>query len=79
MAVKKRVSLTSQCCICYLRTRAAADAIKFTVDQQDLEKRRASKAGSGKSAEPKLKQEEELVKALACSLDNKDECLACGS
>ena len=28
----------------YLRTRAAADAIKFTVDQQALAKNRAAKA-----------------------------------
>ena len=28
----------------YLRTRAAADAIKFTVDQQALEKKKAERA-----------------------------------
>ena len=30
----------------YLRTRAAADAIKFTVDQQAVAKNRAARAGS---------------------------------
>lgn len=35
----------------YLRTRAAADAIKFTVDQQALAKNRASRANSAASAE----------------------------
>ena len=37
----------------YLRTRAAADAIKFTVDQQALAKKRAERAaktGAGSSA-----------------------------
>ncbi|CEN34685.1 ribonucleoside-diphosphate reductase subunit alpha [Capnocytophaga cynodegmi] len=41
----------------YLRTKAAVDAIKFTVDTQML---------SGQSQ-------------AACSLDNPEECLACGS
>lgn len=41
----------------YLRTKAAVDAIKFTVDTQIL---------SGQSQ-------------VACSLDNPEECLACGS
>ncbi|WP_394264949.1 ribonucleoside-diphosphate reductase subunit alpha [Bergeyella zoohelcum] len=43
--------------IYYLRTKAAVDAIKFTVDTQLL---------SGQSQ-------------VACSLDNPEECLACGS
>lgn len=49
------------------------------MDQQDLEKRRASKVESKKSGNPELKKEEDLVQALACSLDNKDDCIACGS
>lgn len=35
----------------YLRTRAAADAIKFTVDQQALAKNRASRANVAAAAE----------------------------
>lgn len=92
----------------YLRTRAAADAIKFTVDQQALARRKAAKAsasskdGSGAStpasggggAAP-LKdanggakkaasaetdeQREARLAAMMCSLENKDECLMCGS
>jgi ribonucleoside-diphosphate reductase alpha subunit len=55
----------------YLRTKAAADAIKFTIGKEAREK-------------PKTAielQEEELLKAsdMACSLDNPDECEACGS
>eukprot|EP00850_Spirogloea_muscicola_P011702 SM000073S21478 [mRNA] locus=s73:633552:638247:+ [translate_table: standard] len=54
----------------YLRSRAAADAIQFTVD-----------AAAAKGAD-KVRAEVELETnrvQLACSLDNKDECLACGS
>lgn len=47
----------------YLRTKAAADAIKFTVDQSKL----------------KEKTEEEKEADMLCSLDNPEECIACGS
>jgi len=55
----------------YLRTKAAADAIKFTVEKEAREK-------------PKTAAElrdEELLKAsdMACSIDNPDDCEACGS
>jgi len=50
----------------YLRTRAAADAIKFTVDQTALKSKNAAKQ----------KQQEA---AMVCSLENKDECLMCGA
>ncbi|KAI7835392.1 hypothetical protein COHA_010702 [Chlorella ohadii] len=75
----------------YLRTRAAADAIKFTVDQQALQRRkseRLSKAGSNvelKENKPKLtaaQLDEEMARerqmaAMVCSLENKDACLMC--
>lgn len=102
----------------YLRTRAAADAIKFTVDQQALAKTKAAKAAAAKggagggagaggvvavsassgsdSAGPSAKdgakaaaeeakpEEDDAVRearlaAMVCSLENKDECLMCGS
>jgi ribonucleoside-diphosphate reductase alpha chain len=58
----------------YLRTKAAADAIKFTVEAQDV------------SAEI-LGNEDELISErttliaseVSCSLDNPDACEACGS
>ena len=55
----------------YLRTKAAADAIKFTLEKEAREK-------------PKTAQElqqEDMQKAadMACSLDNPDACEACGS
>ncbi|XP_039791786.1 ribonucleoside-diphosphate reductase large subunit-like isoform X2 [Panicum virgatum] len=53
-----------------LRTRAAADAIKFTVDTTLLKDKQQT-------------SEEEDVQAkmaqVVCSLNNRDECLACGS
>jgi ribonucleoside-diphosphate reductase alpha chain len=48
----------------YLRTKAAADAIKFTVQKQAAE-----------TLEPVYDQ----AAAMACSLDNPDACEACGS
>ena len=48
----------------YLRTRPAAQAIQFTVDQEALK---------DKSPE-EIRQEED---ALACSLQNKEACLMC--
>lgn len=48
----------------YLRTKAAADAIKFTVDVAALNR-------------PQIQESQQAE--IACSLDNKDECLACGS
>jgi ribonucleoside-diphosphate reductase alpha chain len=48
----------------YLRTKAAADAIKFTVDVAALNR-------------PQMEAQQQSE--IACSLDNRDECLACGS
>jgi len=48
----------------YLRTKAAADAIKFTVDVAALNR-------------PQVQEQQQSE--IACSLDNRDECLACGS
>jgi len=53
----------------YLRTQAAADAIKFTVDTQSLK----NKAGK------ELAAEEQKIAAMVCSLQNKDDCLMCGA
>jgi ribonucleoside-diphosphate reductase alpha chain len=53
----------------YLRTRAAADAIKFTVDKGNL--------SEPKPAAVKTKEEEQ--KAMICAIDNPDDCEMCGS
>lgn len=51
----------------YLRTKAAADAIKFTVEKQ-----------AEVALEPIVTEEDKLA-AMACSLDNPEACEACGS
>ncbi len=77
----------------YLRTRAAADAIKFTVDQQALQRRkteRLAKAGSSgelkenkpaatakASAAEHDAERERQLAAMVCSLENKDACVMC--
>jgi ribonucleoside-diphosphate reductase alpha chain len=52
----------------YLRTKAAADAIKFTVEKQ-----------AEVSLEPVLMSQDQKAADMACSLDNPDACEACGS
>ncbi|MEY3450387.1 MAG: hypothetical protein RL711_212, partial [Bacteroidota bacterium] len=52
----------------YLRTKAAADAIKFTVEKQ-----------AEVSLEPVLISADQKASDMACSLDNPDACEACGS
>ncbi|MBN8707030.1 MAG: ribonucleoside-diphosphate reductase subunit alpha [Bacteroidetes bacterium] len=54
----------------YLRTKAAADAVKFTVDRDQLD--------VPENEEAKELTEEQIA-ALACSLDNPDACEACSS
>ncbi|GJN29538.1 hypothetical protein PR202_gb17767 [Eleusine coracana subsp. coracana] len=59
----------------YLRTRAAADAIKFTVDTGLLKEN-----GNGvNSTKPAEEDEEAKMAQMVCSLNNREECLACGS
>ncbi len=52
----------------YLRTKAAADAIKFTVERQ-----------AEAQLEPLLSSKEQNAADMACSLDDPDSCIACGS
>ncbi|MCH1410530.1 MAG: ribonucleoside-diphosphate reductase subunit alpha, partial [Candidatus Poseidoniaceae archaeon] len=56
----------------YLRTKAAADAIQFTVEQKTAEDQTVS--GLQQRAE-----EVDSMDAIACSLDAPDDCLMCGS
>ncbi|MGR6088151.1 MAG: ribonucleoside-diphosphate reductase subunit alpha [Arcticibacter sp.] len=60
----------------YLRTKAAVDAIKFTVDAAYLQK-----AGAASAAPQGVAQlsAEEIAAQVSCSLDNPDGCLSCGS
>ncbi|KAM7507915.1 hypothetical protein LguiA_018368 [Lonicera macranthoides] len=54
----------------YLRTRAAADAIKFTVDTSTLKK------GNAKRVDDDV---DSSIAQVVCSLQNREECMACGS
>jgi ribonucleoside-diphosphate reductase alpha chain len=63
----------------YLRTKAAVDAIKFTV-QKDFQ----PVAPSADSVSEPVPQalaatKEQKMADISCSLDNKDDCAACGS
>lgn len=60
----------------YLRTKPAAQAIQFTVDKQKLAK---NTAVNGSSTNGTSKDNSANIAAMVCSLQNKDECLACGS
>ena len=68
----------------YLRTKPAANAIQFTVDKTKLKQRKPSVASPASSTDKKTKQEEvrqveQNMAAMVCSLANKDDCLMCGS
>jgi ribonucleoside-diphosphate reductase alpha chain len=59
----------------YLRTKAAADAIKFTVQKENLDFNKpqaAPTSGADGSREQKMAD-------ISCSLENKDDCVACSA
>lgn len=57
----------------YLRTKAAVDAIKFTVDQGALAQPKSEEAQTGVTEITA----EERMSEIACSLDNPDACESC--
>lgn len=61
----------------YLRTKPAAQAIQFTVDKQKLAKSTGVNGTSNGSTTSK--DNSDNVAAMVCSLQNKDDCLMCGS
>ncbi|CAG0897349.1 unnamed protein product [Darwinula stevensoni] len=71
----------------YLRTKPAANAIQFTVDKTKLRQVTSSRAGPGQqSLTSKFSngvssddEKAQQMAAMVCSLENKDECLMCGS
>ncbi|XP_049868519.1 ribonucleoside-diphosphate reductase large subunit [Pectinophora gossypiella] len=58
----------------YLRTKPAANAIQFTVDKSKVR----GKVSNGISNGSSDKNDADMA-AITCSLQNKDECLSCGS
>jgi len=64
----------------YLRTKAARDAIKFTVKKEEVVNETPSAIPSQVAvAQPELVTAEQRQAEIACSLDNPDACEACGS
>ena len=70
----------------YLRTKAATDAIKFTVEGHNNHNHVATTTNgiantviAGTAPEDVSTAHEVAMAEISCSIDNKDECLACGS
>lgn len=68
----------------YLRSKSAADAIKFTVDQSYMKKPAEELAAAGDAGVASVTatmavSAEEAYAQMACSLDNPEACEACGS
>jgi len=61
----------------YLRTKPAANAIQFTVDKTKLGQ--GTTVPKEEAAGNKDTSQEQNMSALVCSLENKDDCLMCGS
>ena len=65
----------------YLRTKAAAQAIQFTVDKTKLKsssKTTSEKGqGDGKKDEKDLADAEANMAAMVCSIENKEACMMC--
>ncbi|KAJ8721534.1 hypothetical protein PYW07_002309 [Mythimna separata] len=60
----------------YLRTKPAVNAIQFTVDKSKVK----GKVTNGKSEmNGKSEVDDANMAAIACSLQNRDECMSCGS
>jgi ribonucleoside-diphosphate reductase alpha chain len=59
----------------YLRTKAAADAIKFTVDKEALK----NPIEAVNIAKESLAMHQKNISDMSCSLDNPENCEACGS
>ncbi|XP_055376668.1 ribonucleoside-diphosphate reductase large subunit isoform X3 [Condylostylus longicornis] len=64
--------------IYYLRTKPAANAIQFTIDKTRFEQSKSSQSVEG-NVGINTKQRTDKLNQIECSLDNKDECLMCGS
>lgn len=62
----------------YLRTRPAANAIQFTVDQKAINDARVQRRASTKDSD-KQKDEDKQAAAIACSLQNREACVMCSA
>ncbi|XP_049582511.1 ribonucleoside-diphosphate reductase large subunit [Syngnathus scovelli] len=62
----------------YLRTKPAANPIQFTLDKQKLKETSGLTNGTAEII-PEEDVKERNTAAMVCSLENRDECLMCGS
>lgn len=62
----------------YLRTKPAANAIQFTVDKTKLKKSQEKKVDKTND-DSSVKELKDKMAVMVCSLENKDDCLMCGS
>lgn len=61
----------------YLRTKAAANAIQFTVDQKVVQKAREK---NQEPSSPESKEDKDYQqRAMECSLQNREACLMCSA
>ncbi|MDB5258444.1 MAG: nrdA [Chitinophagaceae bacterium] len=60
----------------YLRSKSAADAIKFTIDKEQATDGTVGNAAAATAAAADAQQK---ISDMACSLDNPENCEACGS
>ena len=63
----------------YLRTRAATEAIKFTVDAELIKQQKTQDKADVAAAEAAEAAAAEARAAMVCSLTNRDACISCGS
>ena len=64
----------------YLRTKPAANALQFTVDKTKLKNSNVAENGTSPNSKAiKEKKDEDFEAVLACSRENGDACMACGS
>jgi len=61
----------------YLRTKAATDAIKFTVNKEQLQQPTENAASQAEVTLDSIKVEQKNQDAIACSLDNPEGCESC--
>ena len=62
----------------YLRSRPAANAIQFTVDQRVVIEAKKKQGGSGPGAEDAEKTAKDYTD-MACSLQNREGCISCSA
>lgn len=63
----------------YLRTKPAAQAIQFTVDKLKAQEKRTVSNNDKTDSNKEMDNKAYNMAAMVCSLENKDECLMCGS